>query len=416
MFVVHSDVVFQQDPGTPPNYTAANPMTKLLGLVERSHQAAERHFYLPESIQYLVPFGHLDMYGPAGADSQVLNPAQQDNKNDFQKQNVKDFLTTDTYLMRGLVSVGGWTGPFLKLSYDGGPDSKLWEISGGKLGAFIRVWLEVGSAAASQPLRVPYREETDRYELEIWGYPAGDLQSKLDFKGRAALAAGELVVRTDLVQGDVNDFDRGKLEGQDVRTVSPASTMHPVNPLHVEVAWADDTQTFWDSKEGANYQYEFNMILRGFDYFLSAGVNPNPHGGLGFLHFRNLLSNYGRFAGSGELGRDVESWMFDAFGNKAPGTRREEFFAVDYMDLHILLPNCGVGLHRHRDNQEIFFMADGDSYMVVGDWAQFPERERCFEIRRLQTNHFAMLKGGNLHGIMNINDDPVTLFMFGGYD
>ena len=28
--------------------------------------------------------------------------------------------------------------------------------------------------------------------------------------------------------------------------------------------------------------------------------------------------------------------------------------AVDYMDLHIVRPNAAIGLHRHRDNQEIF--------------------------------------------------------------
>jgi hypothetical protein len=35
--------------------------------------------------------------------------------------------------------------------------------------------------------------------------------------------------------------------------------------------------------------------------------------------------------------------------------RHENSMAVDYMDLHILKPECGIGIHRHRDNQEIFF-------------------------------------------------------------
>ena len=90
--------------------------------------------------------------------------------------------------------------------------------------------------------------------------------------------------------------------------------------------------------------------------------------------------------------------------------------AVDYMDLHILKPDCGIGLHRHRDNQEVFLMLEGRAYMVVGDWCQMPDRERSLEIRMLRPGHFAMLKGGNLHGLMNSTDEDIHLFMFGGYD
>lgn len=75
--------------------------------------------------------------------------------------------------------------------------------------------------------------------------------------------------------------------------------------------------------------------------------------------------------------------------------------AVDYMDLHLLKANCGIGLHRHRDNQEIFFMMQGRAFMVVGDWCKMPNRDRCFEIRSLHAGEFAMLKCGNLHGLMN---------------
>jgi Mannose-6-phosphate isomerase len=90
--------------------------------------------------------------------------------------------------------------------------------------------------------------------------------------------------------------------------------------------------------------------------------------------------------------------------------------AVDYMDLHILKPECGIGLHRHRDNQEVFLMLEGRAYMVIGDWCKMPQRERSFEVRSLRAGHFAMLKGGNLHGLMNATDEDIQLFMFGGYD
>jgi hypothetical protein len=54
--------------------------------------------------------------------------------------------------------------------------------------------------------------------------------------------------------------------------------------------------------------------------------------------------------------------------------------------------------------------------MVVGDWCKMPERDRCLEVRTLESGHLAMLKGGNLHALMNPTDEPLSLFMCGGYD
>jgi mannose-6-phosphate isomerase-like protein (cupin superfamily) len=190
-------------------------------------------------------------------------------------------------------------------------------------------------------------------------------------------------------------------------------------PLHVELAWANFEQSIWDSQNGANYHYEFNMIQRGWDQYLQVGISPTPHGGFGFLEFRNLLSNYFGFRGSGELSRQLEWWNLDAFGRKVlegQGQRQEDFLAVEYMDLHILKPDCGIGLHRHRDNQEVFLMMAGRGYMVIGDWCKLPARERCFEVRTLKSGSLALLKGGNLHGLMNATDEDISLFMFGGYD
>jgi mannose-6-phosphate isomerase-like protein (cupin superfamily) len=263
---------------------------------------------------------------------------------------------------------------------------------------------------------VPYNPLTDRYDVELWTSPVPELRPLLDDKARDSLDRGELQVRNDVIQGALADFDRGKLEDQYTAFVAPNNTMHPVLPLRIELAWADESERFWDSRNGANYVYEFNMIVRGWDAYLGVGASANPHGGVGFLEYRNLMSNYGRYAGRNELGRTPQPWNFDAFGRKDHNGRREDFLAVDYMDLHILKANCGIGLHRHRDNQEVFLMMDGRGYMVVGDWMKFPNRERCFEIRTLQAGHFAMLKGGNLHGLMNPSDENMSLFMFGGYD
>jgi mannose-6-phosphate isomerase-like protein (cupin superfamily) len=310
--------------------------------------------------------------------------------------------------------------PFLKLSYRAGPDSKLAEALGRVPGKTIRLFLKVNGRDAGGLVTVPYNDSADRYEIELWGDHGTDLRAIFSADGNeralASLERGELITRPDLIRGAKSDFDRENKDDLDVRSVSPECAMHPLHPLRIEVAWADESGQCWDSNGGANYRYEFNMMVRGWNAYLKAGISANPHGGLGFLHYRNLLSNYFEFSNSGELSRLIEPWQFDATGRKAEGERTERFFSVDYMDLHILKNNCGIGLHRHRDNQEIFFLLQGQAVMITGDWYQLAQRERCFELRTLQAGQFCLLKPGGLHGMMNATDSDIFLLMFGGYD
>jgi mannose-6-phosphate isomerase-like protein (cupin superfamily) len=81
-----------------------------------------------------------------------------------------------------------------------------------------------------------------------------------------------------------------------------------------------------------------------------------------------------------------------------------------------LRPNCGIGIHRHRDNQEAFMLLSGKAWMVTGDWCEWPDRDRAFEIRTLLPGDLALIKGGQLHALLNPLDENITLFMFGGYD
>ena len=416
MNIIHADNVFQVEKGVAPDYNRGNSLVRLMGLMENVHLATGRQNYFGKSLQFLFPFKSLELYGPQGDDYQNLDPTKQNNKTDFQKQNVRSFLTADCYLVRGLASVGDWTGPFLQISYRAGVDSALSKASGHKLGEKIKLWLKVG-VTTPELIPVPYNPANDRYEVELWGLADHALLQNLDEKGTAAFQRGTLLLRPDLIRGNADDFERGNLNDRNMFEVATENAMHPVLPFHVELAWTNSEVSVWDSNHGQNYHYEFNMKFRGWNNFLSVGISGNPHGGIGFLEYRNLMSNYGRFAGSGELGRNLEAWNFDASGAKNHGNERENFFAVDYMDLHILKGSTGIGLHRHRDNQEVFLMMDGDGcFMVVGDWCKMPERERCFEIRTLMPGDFAMLKGGQLHGLMNATDEDIFLFMFGGYD
>lgn len=93
MDILHTDAVFRVAPGTQPNYDSDNPVLRVLGLIERMQLAAEREFYVAEQLQYLIPYEFLKLYGPSQPNQDQENPREQDDKNDFQKQNVRDFRT-----------------------------------------------------------------------------------------------------------------------------------------------------------------------------------------------------------------------------------------------------------------------------------------------------------------------------------
>ncbi len=416
MQILHTDSVFRVPPNTTPDYEHDNALLRLMTLIEGQRLAAEREAYAVRQMQYLFPIRSLELFGPSAPDSDLLDPTQQDNKVDFQKQNIRSFTLSETRLVRGLARAGDWSGPFLRISYPGGPLSPLAIAAHGTLGPTIALFIKVGAVAVPALVPVPYNPASGQYEIEIWSYPGADLGSKLGPKGKAALARGELVAMPGLVQGQSDSFSRDRVDGRLVSQVAPGHALHPILPLRIELSWATPDGSVYDSNGGKNYVYQFQMVLRGWNNFLSVGTSPNPHGGIGFLEYRNLLSNYGKFTDTGELGRDVMPWSFGAFGQKPPSQQHERFMTVDYMDLHVVRPNAGIGLHRHRDNQEAFLLLQGQALMIVGDWCQFDSRERCLEVRSLEAGHLALLKGGNLHGLINPTDAPISLFMFGGYD
>jgi mannose-6-phosphate isomerase-like protein (cupin superfamily) len=412
--LIHSDAVFRVEPGTGPDYDKDNALLALLSVVEQVRLAAERECYDPAALQHLLPLSWLELWGPSPPNTDNLDPANQDVKTDFQKQNVRRFRLADTQAARGWAAAGDWRGPFLSLTYRGGPDSALSEGAGGTLGDTIGCVVSIAGRAPAT-LRAPYDAETDRYVVEIWGRDQAQLRSALGARGQAAVDAGSLIGRPDLVSGGVGDFERMAVDGKDLRGVSPQHTMHPILPLYLDVTWTAQPDG-GGASDGA-HRLGFEMKIRGWDNYLAVGFSGNPHGGVGTLEYRTLLSNYGAYQGSGELSRELEPYNFDAHGNKGHASGdREAFMTVDYMDLHVLEPACGIGLHRHRDNQEIFFLLAGEGIMVIGDWADSGRRTRSFEVRRLAPGHFALLKGGNLHGLINPADVPSSLFMFGGYD
>lgn len=414
MEVVHSDTLVD----IKPDYRRNNPLNKLLGIVEQAEFALEAEHYQASSLQYLYPVAHLSMFKPAQPYPGDDDSESQNDKLDFQKQNIHDFALGDMFIIRGYGQIGDWRGPFIKIAYRGGPDSALSRLCNHDLSNFIKLWVRIGDTQTNQLIYVPYNSHSDWYQIELWGYPGDDIDQHLDSKGQESLARGEIQTRPDIIKGNAFDFSRENVQGKNVMETNTDHSMHPVRPLSIELAWTDHHERVWDSNFGKNHHFKFSMLYRGWEHFLKIGSSDNPHGGSGFLHYRNLFSNYyfQNTQAHQELGRNLRHWNFNAFGNKAKDGDYEPFFAVEYMDMHVLTGHSAIGLHRHRDNQEAFFLMQGEGLMIIADWNKFSNRERCFEIRTLLPGHLALLKGGQLHAFANLQDSPAHLFIFGGYD
>src|SRR5437879_223039 len=176
MTIVSSDKVYPVQPPATIDYKVNNPLARLMSLLQQIDFSAERESYLANLAQYLIPYDYLELYGPADGQWAETDPRKEDNKEDFQKQNVRDFRCTDTWVARGWATThtdsnpddkDTWTGPFLFLSYRGGPDSKLSQTAAHKLGDKIKLGLNLrGSGSAPFFLYVPYNPLRHHYEFE----------------------------------------------------------------------------------------------------------------------------------------------------------------------------------------------------------------------------------------------------------
>ena len=316
--------VVRVQPGTSPDYNADNPLLRAAAARRAGAACRRARAYLTEHLQYLFPLEQLELYGPqrwrrrhARSDA----AGQQDRLPEAERPRA----SVARHAARARLGGGGRldAGRSSASSYRGGPDSRLSEAANHSSAPAIKLLARGGSAATPRAADRAVQRASDRYEIELWGYHGRDLSAPVWDHG----ARGPRARRADRAARprarQLADFERDELEDRDVLDSSPRTTRCTrCCRCTSSCAWANrEHDGLGLARRRATTSYEFNMVLRGWDNFLGVGISPNPHGGVGFLEYRNLFSNYGRYAGSGELGRRSQPWNFDAFGRKDDSTR-----------------------------------------------------------------------------------------------
>lgn len=147
-------------------------------------------------------------------------------------------------------------------------------------------------------------------------------------------------------------------------------TSHPSgNGQHCETWRFPVVEPHFDSSASPDEYSRWNEVTFAFRAELGRPLSTVSVIGLNIADLRSVpLGPVGGSLWKNELGRDLIPGNFDAntwqaadnpAGPKVTAPKRESFMAVDYMDLHILQPECAIGIHRHRDNREVFFMFGG---------------------------------------------------------
>lgn len=73
---------------------------------------------------------------------------------------------------------------------------------------------------------------------------------------------------------------------------------------------------------------------------------------------------------------------------------------VDFLDLTVIPPGSTIGRHEHHDNEELYFIVNGDPLVRV-DGAE----------RRLHRTDVAIVRSGGSHELINDSGHDVEIFV-----
>jgi len=358
--------------GAQPDYDRDNPISTLAQRAASISLAGGESLYVRDSLHSLFP---LVSFGLPSEDPSIAHDGRPSTQEALRRYQLGDY-----YVVKGLLRFGGSPRNFVRVGY--APASRA--------ATPLRLEIEIGSV--SRKLTFPFLNESGEYAVEFWSVSEAALTS-LPAEVRAATTGGGVVLDAAFPPGNPLDYQASRLKGTAWETGDPNDVNHPLRPAPLKITIAGSAGPIIGP-----HKLGFKMIRRGFEAFRSDRFSNNTHGGTGTIE--------------GILFYNAEANDPDHIERRR-GAEVERLFPAKYMQYVRFGPGASIGIHRHKENLDAFWVTRGSGLGVVIDAVALDGTERTVELRRLRAFEGMIVRPGQMHGLLRDTEEPLEMFAFG---
>jgi hypothetical protein len=76
-------------------------------------------------------------------------------------------------------------------------------------------------------------------------------------------------------------------------------------------------------------------------------------------------------------------------------------------------PSASIGIHRHKDFLDAFWVTRGSGMGVIIDAVALDGAEMTVELRRLRAFEGMIARPGQMHGLLRDSEEPLEMFALG---
>jgi hypothetical protein len=360
-----------------PDYDRDNPIATLTQRAKSIALAAHPDLYVADSLHYLFP---LASFGLPSEDPTLATDGRASTK-----EALRSYRLGAYYLVKGLINYGGSRRNFLRVGCTG----------------------PLENAASVEVHLNDARRQTRVQEgaVEFWNLFA-DAKDSLPHTVRQAIQSGGVVLDAAFPPGNPLDYQPSRIKGTVWDVGDPNDINHPLRVVKIRLKFLDS-----HGKTLATHEVAFKMIRRGFDSFRSSRWSNNPHGGTGSIE--STVFYVSEFNDPDHILRDVAAGRPLSNGEAAPAATIERFFPAKYMQYIRFGPSASIGIHRHKDFLDAFWVTRGSGMGVLLDAVALDGAEPTAELRRLRAFEGMIVRPGQMHGILRDTEEPLEMFAFG---
>jgi len=268
------------------------------------------------------------------------------------KEALRRYRLGDFEVIKGLLNFGGLKSNFVRVATTR-PEA-------------VSVELVLGTESRQARLR--------NGAVEFWNAPAGPAGVVADSK---------------FPPGNPLDYHASRLKTPMWEAGDRNDMNHPLRPCPLTVRWLNAAGAVL-----SEHRVAYKMIRRGEESFRTSRWSQNPHGGTGSIE--STVFYVSEFKDPDHIRRGEELW-----------------FTAKYMQLVRFGPSASIGIHRHKEYMDAFWVTKGSGMGVVIDGVPLDGTERTAELRRLRAFEGMIVRPGQLHGILRDTSEPLEMFAFG---